>query len=439
MWAKEINVALREGRSDGGAISGGPQSAGSPHKEAPEQGRAAEPDTSETAAGKDLAMKPGEGASTGAQAPAVPAPAGNDAPAQMKPGRAKRAFALVLLAGLSFGGYQGYHWWTEGRFIASTDDAYVTADITVILSKVSGYVDKVDVIDNQRVHAGDVLFRIDDGDYKLAVQSARDSIDSARATVERILTQITAARASVLQAEASVAAAQAQKDEAKANFDRQKRLADNRIASQATLDTADASLKGAAADLENAQAAVKLAKANIDVLKSQKKEAEQAVSAARTALAKAERDLAFTVVRAPVDGIIGNRAAQVGTLLQPGSRIAAIVPLADTHIDANFKETQLEGIRPGAEVEISVDAYPDQPIHGVVDSIAPATGSVFSLLPAENATGNFTKVVQRVPVKIKVPEEDIASGHLRAGMSVIVEVDTRTGDGKSNVTLSALH
>jgi membrane fusion protein (multidrug efflux system) len=431
-------VALREGRNESGAIGGGPQTA-SPQKEDGNTANGAESKQATSPDAKDAGeVKDGQVA-VPSKAQVSTSTASSQTPPPKKKGKAKRVFTLILLAGLGFGGYEAYHWWTEGRFIASTDDAYVTSDITVILSKVSGYVSSVAVGDNKRVKAGDVLLKIDDGDYRLAVQSAKDSIDSARATVNRIATQITAAKASVQQAEASVAAAKAKKDEASANFDRQKKLADNKFASQATLDTADAALKGAQADLENAQAAVTLAKANIDVLNGQKKEAEQAVVAAKTALEKAERDLAFTVIRAPVDGIVGNRAAQVGSLLQPGSRIAAIVPLADTHIDANFKETQLEGIKPGAEVEISVDAYPDQPIRGTVESISPATGSVFSLLPAENATGNFTKVVQRVPVKIKVPEEEITSGHLRAGMSVVVAVDTRTGGQTANVTVSELH
>ncbi|WP_208984017.1 HlyD family secretion protein [Roseibium aggregatum] len=431
-------MALREGRNESGAIGGGPQTA-SPQKDDGKTADSAESKQATPSDTKDASEAKGGQVAVPSKAQVSISTASEQTPPPKKKGKAKRVFTLILLAGLGFGGYEAYHWWTEGRFIASTDDAYVTADITVILSKVSGYVASVAVGDNQRVKAGDVLLKIDDGDYKLAVQSAKDSIDSARATVNRIATQITAAKASVQQAEASVAAATAKKDEASANFDRQKKLADNKFASQATLDTADAALKGAQADLENAQAAVTLAKANIDVLNGQQKEAEQAVVAAKTALEKAERDLAFTVIRAPVDGIVGNRAAQVGSLLQPGSRIAAIVPLADTHIDANFKETQLEGIQPGAEVEISVDAYPDQPIRGTVESIAPATGSVFSLLPAENATGNFTKVVQRVPVKIKVPEEEITSGHLRAGMSVVVAVDTRTGGQKADVTVSALH
>lgn len=432
-------MALREGRTEGDATGGDVKTAEGQdmNVDAPAEESRQEP------AVPAVKEDGGRNQQGSGNTPAVQTPTTQAEAAKKKGGKAKRVFALLLLAGLCFGGYEGYHWWTQGRFLASTDDAYVRSDITIILSKVSGYVSSVEVSDNQHVKAGDVLFRIDDGDYKLAIQAARDAIDSAQATVDRIGTQITAARASVLQAQASLAAAQAERDEAEANFERQKRLTDNKFASQATLDTAVASQKRTQAEVESAEAAVKLAQANIDVLNGQKKEAEQAVVSAKTALKQAERDLAFTVVRAPVDGIAGNRAAQVGSLLQPGSRMVAIVPLADTHIDANFKETQLEGIRPGAEVEISVDAYPDEPIRGTVESIAPATGSVFSLLPAENATGNFTKVVQRVPVRIKVPREEIESGHLRAGMSVVVEVDTRTGgsaaDGENNVAVSALH
>lgn len=428
-------MALREARADGDAFDGDPQQ--DQYSEDTVEASAA---NAETTSGEPDAKTPSvvkqESQGGEKNAPALRTAPAADAPAPKKSSKAKRVFGVVLLAGLGFGGYEGYHWWTQGRFIESTDDAYVNADITVIQSKVSGYVSSVDVTDNQFVKAGDVLLRIDDGDYKLAVQSAKDSIDSARATVDRITTQISAAKTSVQQSEASVASAEASLYEAQANYDRQKRLADNKFASQATLDTAEASLKQKQADLKSAKVAVDLAKADVDVLAGQKKEAEQSVVAAKTALAKAERDLGFTVVHAPVDGIVGNRAAQVGSLLQAGSRIAAVVPLADTHIDANFKETQLEGIQPGAEVEIAVDAYPDQPIKGVVESISPATGSVFSLLPSENATGNFTKVVQRVPVKIKVPEEEVASGHLRAGMSVVVEVDTRTG-GEENKTTQA--
>ncbi|MFD1694240.1 HlyD family secretion protein [Roseibium aestuarii] len=357
-------------------------------------------------------------ASTGA-APVAP---------KKKKGKGRIVLAVILLAGVSAGAYEGHAWWTHGRFMETTDDAYVSADITTVLSKVSGYVAEVSGADNRMVKAGDVLIRIDDGDYKLAVQQARNSLSSAEATVERIGDQISAAEVSVTQAEAALRAAESAHEEARLTFDRQTRLTSSNVTSQATLDTARTGLQSAKANEDQARAAVSLAKANVDVLRGQQKEATQAVATARTALEKAERDLEFTVVRAPVDGIVGNRAAQIGSFLQAGSRVAAIVPIQDAHIDANFKETQLDEIRQGAEVDIAIDAYPDAKLHGRVESISPATGSVFSLLPSENATGNFTKVVQRVPVKITVDPADVERYPLRAGMSVIVEVDKRTGE-----------
>lgn len=352
-------------------------------------------------------------------------------PAKPKGGKAKKVLALVLLAGVSLAGFEGYKWWTHGRFVEETDDAYVTADITTVLSKVSGYVSEIAVSDNEIVRQGDVLLTIDDGDYRLALQAAKDALNSAKVTVDRIGDQIRAGEASVLEAQAGVKSAEAALEESNLNFKRQQSLTKSSVASQATLDSARTSQMSARAKVDQAKAAVEIAKANIAVLEGQKKEAEQAVKSAQTALEKAQRDLDFTIVRAPVDGIVGNRAAQVGSFLQAGSRITAIVPLNQAHIAANFKETQLGDIRQGAKVKVSVDAYPDASLTGTVESISPATGAVFSLLPSENATGNFTKVVQRVPVKIVVAPEELAAHPLRAGMSVVVEVDTRTGgEGK---------
>lgn len=359
-----------------------------------------------------------------------PAEAKTAVPVPAKPRKKarRRVILLVLLAAaLSGGAYEGHAWWTHGRFIESTDDAYVNADITVILSKVSGYVSSVERDDNAYVKAGDVLFRIDDGDYRLAVEAARNSLASAKATVDRISEQIKAGEVSISEAQAGLLAVQAAKEDTDLTFERRTKLTKNNVVSQASLDSARTARKSADANVQKAVAAVDLAKANVEVLKSQKQEAVQAVKAAETALDKAKRDLGFTVVRAPVDGILGNRAAQVGSFLQSGSRVAAIVPISDAHVDANFKETQLGKIYPGAEVSMSVDAYPGQALTGRVKSISPATGSVFSLLPSENATGNFTKVVQRVPVKIEVDPDDARTHPLRPGMSVIVEVDTRTG------------
>ena len=363
---------------------------------------------------------------TSGEKPETTAGAAKEPPVE-KSGRSKKILLGLLTAGVVFGAYEGFGWWTHGRFFEETDDAYVSADITTVLSKVSGYVSEIAVSDNQSVAAGEVLLKIDDGDYRLAVTSAEDALGSAKAAVERISDQIAAGEASVRQAEAGLRAAEAAKEDADLTFERQQRLTKSSVASQASLDTARTTRMSQAANVDKAKAAVELAKANVAVLQSQKKEAIQSVHSAETALDKALRDLDFTIVRAPVDGILGNRAAQVGSFLQAGSRVAAIVPIRDAHIDANFKETQLGHIRPGATVSISIDAYPDEVLEGQVESISPATGSVFSLLPSENATGNFTKVVQRVPVRIQVDPADLQTHPLRAGMSVVVEVDTRTG------------
>lgn len=356
---------------------------------------------------------------------------------QKKKGKAGKVIRAILLVAIAAGVYEGYSWWTHGRFVETTDDAYVAADITTVLSKVSGYVASIEVADNQHVDAGQVIARIDDGDYQLAVQSARDSVASAEATVDRISRQIIAGHASVDQAQASVEAAEAREIEAKASYERQVKLTEGKVSSQALLDSALADMRDATATVSSSKAAVAVAAANVAVLGGQMKEAEQAVASARTSLEKAERDLEFTVVRAPVAGVIGNRAAQVGSLLQTGSRVAAIVPLADARIDANFKETQLDRILPGASVKVTVDAYPELELHGKVQSLSPATGSVFSLLPSENATGNFTKVVQRVPVRISVPVSEEGASVLRPGMSVVVEVDTRTGGENTGKAASA--
>ena len=188
---------------------------------------------------------------------------------------------------------------------------------------------------------------------------------------------------------------------------------------------AQANRDQAVAGVQGAQAAIDSAIANVDVLKGQQQEAISTLNELKTALAKAERDLSFTVIRAPLDGVIGNRAVQTGDYVQTGQRLASLVPLADVYVTANFKETQVAHLKPGQPVSISVDALPEHTIQGTVESFSPASGAVFSLLPPDNATGNFTKIVQRLPVRIRVPEEIAREGLLRPGMSVVVSVNTK--------------
>jgi membrane fusion protein (multidrug efflux system) len=350
----------------------------------------------------------------------------NPTPPAPRRSRRKLALAGVALAMLALaGGWFGYRYWTVGRFMVSTDDAYVHADNTTLAAKVPGYVANVFVADNSFVHAGDVIATIDDGDYRLAVDSARQKVATQQATVERFARQVVAQEAAVDQAKAQLVSARAGETRAKLEADRQQSLAATQFASRQTLEQAIANRDQSMAGVKNAQAAVDAAQANVEVLKAQQQEAARTLEELRTAQAKAERDLSFATIRAPIDGVIGNRAMQVGDYVQSGQRLAAVVPLDAVYIDANFKETQLARLKPGQSVAISVDALPGKKIEGTVQSVSPASGSVFSLLPADNATGNFTKIVQRLPVRIRVPMAVTGERLLRPGMSVVASVDTR--------------
>jgi len=330
-------------------------------------------------------------------------------------------------AALTTAGYFGSEWWTTGRFVVSTDDAYVGADTTTLATKISGYVAAVAVDDNQQVHAGDVIATIDDGDYRLAADAARDKVATQSATIDRIAKQVTAQQAAVDQAKAQLASAQAGATRMQLELARQQNLASTQFASRQTLEQAQANRDQAVAAVDSAQAALASAAANVDVLKGQQQEAARALNELNTALAKAERDLSFAVIRAPFDGVVGNRAVRMGDYVQPGQRLASLVPLDGVYVDANFKETQLARLRPGETATITVDALPDRKITGTVVSIAPASGSMFSLLPPDNATGNFTKIVQRLPVRLEVPADVAREGVLRPGMSVVVGIDTKSG------------
>jgi len=338
--------------------------------------------------------------------------------------RAAMIGAAVVIA-LAAGGWYGSHWLTTGRFIVSTDDAYVRADATTLAAKVAGYVSAINVADNTFVHTGDVIARIDDGDYRLAVDTARDRLATQESTVARIGKQIEAQQASVEQAKAQVASAQAVQTRTASELQRQKELASKEFASRQTLEQAQSNRDQAIAGVQSAQAALDSATANVDVLTAQQQEARRQQQELKTAVARAERDLSFTVIRAPVDGMIGNRAMRVGDFVQTGQRLASVVPLADVYIDANFKETQLARLKPGQPVQVNVDALPDQKIEGTVASVSPASGSVFSLLPPDNATGNFTKIVQRLAVRIRLPADVTEQRLLRPGMSVVVDVNTK--------------
>jgi membrane fusion protein (multidrug efflux system) len=362
-----------------------------------------------------------------ADKPAAPS-AGVARTAAPKSGKRKKfvmtgVVGLLALAAVSYGVYYAL----VGRFHISTDDAYVRANNTTLGARVAGHVAAILPVDNAIVRTGDVIFKIDDGDYKIAVDASRTRIATQQATIDRIGRQVTALESAVEQAKAQLASSEAALKRAGLDFERQQALSTKGFASRATFEVSEASRDQGAAAVKSAQAAYDAARDNVEVTKAQQNEARAQLAELQTSLAKAERDLDFTSVRAPVDGTFSNRLVNTGDFIQAGQRLGNVVPLNDVFIDANFKETQLKRIRPGQPVTVSVDAYGHRKFAAVVDSISPAAGSVFTLLPPDNATGNFTKIVQRLPVRIRVPKDVAKQNLLRAGMSVYATVNTRDG------------
>lgn len=370
------------------------------------------------------------------EAPSAPVEPVTTAPVETpaKKKRSVRSFLLPIIgvALLSAGAWYGYNYWTTGRFMISTDDAYVQADMAFISPKISGYVDQIKVSENQKVKAGDPLLVVDDGDYRIAVAQAEAQIATLSKTLDRIDAQTEAARASLQQAQAQKTADQAAADNAAKVAARASQLLKTHVGTQAQLDDAQTAVQQANAALVGAGAQIAAAQANIGVLQAQRAESASTLASLQLGRDKAVRDLSFTVLKAPYDGVVGNRSVEQGDLVSPGQKLAVIVPMDKLYIVANFKETQLARLVPGEKVKISVDATDGQDFEGTVSSLAPASGAVFSLLPPENATGNFTKVVQRVPVRIDVPADVLKSGRLRAGLSVVVAVDSRTAPTASN-------
>jgi membrane fusion protein, multidrug efflux system len=416
----------------------------------------AEPDTAEDAFAREAAAAPldtlrahlaeetvARRTSETPDRPATDAPSGTPAvaPSAAAPKSGKRKPVLIgigALLALAVAAY-GVHYFLVGRFFVSTDDAYVRANNTTLGARVAGHVAAILPGDNVVVRTGDVIFRIDDGDYRIAVNAVRTKIATQQATIDRIGRQVTAFQSAVEQARAQLASADAGLKRAGLDYDRQQALSAKGFASRATFEVSEAGRDQGVAAVKSAQAAYDAARDNVEVTKAQQEEARAQLAELQTSLAKAERDLDFTSVRAPVDGTFSNRLVSTGDYIVVGQRLGNVVPLDDVFIDANFKETQLKRIRPGQPVTISVDAYGHRKFAGFVDSIAPAAGSVFTLLPPDNATGNFTKIVQRLPVRIRVPKDVARQNLLRAGMSVYATVDTNAGakDADSDADLDA--
>lgn len=341
----------------------------------------------------------------------------------------KKKIVLSVAGALAVAGalYGAWHWWSYARFIESTDNAYVGADITVIAPKVTGYISQMAVTDNQQVKAGTVLLEIDASDYKVKVAQAEAAVAMRRAALEVIDRQLATQQAAIAEAEAQLRSAQADLARTDDDLKRYRQLAAASFVSTQKLDISLADQRKAKAAVDRAKAATALELNQIAVLRANREQAAAQIAQAEADLAAARLDLENTVLRAPVDGIVGNRTGQVGQYVRPGTQLMVIVPTDTVYVVANFKETQLRDMKPGQTAELHVDAFPDRTLHGRIDSFAPASGAKFSLLPPDNATGNFTKIVQRVPVKLRIDPADNAGNLplLVPGMSVIVDVDLR--------------
>ncbi|WP_421229290.1 HlyD family secretion protein [Aeromonas enteropelogenes] len=331
--------------------------------------------------------------------------------------------AMVLaLLGLLFAGY----WYLHGRYFESTDNAYLQSEVTGISSKLSGYISEVLVTDNQSVKAGQLIARLDDREFQSQVAEAQADLHLIQATIENLAATRVQQLSLIQQAEARVASAEAEQLRARQQVQRIGQLNQHHYSSQDSLDEVRASLQVTQAQMQEAKAALQAARERLLVLDAEAKQNQAKLALNSAQLEQARLELSYTELRAPADGIIGKRSLREGLYVQSGMQVASLVPLQQVWVEANFKETQLAHMQPGQKVEVILDAYPDQPIEGIIDSLAPATGAKFALLPPENATGNFTKIVQRVPVKIRIPEPGPLAGKLRPGLSTEVIVDTRT-------------
>ena len=330
----------------------------------------------------------------------------------------------VALAIFAAAGY-GHHWWTVGRFIESTDDAYVGGDVTVLAPRVAGLIAEVAVTDNQTVHVGDLLVKLDDRDYRAALARASGAVAAAEARLANLDANRDLQQALIAQATAEIAAADAQINETRADAQRYRKLVGVGATTVENVDRTDAAYKEALAAGDKAHAALDAAKRQLAVIDTEKQEAQAALAQAVAERDLAALDLQYTEIRAPLDGTIGNRSARVGAYATVGAQLLSIVPARGLWVDANFKESQLAEIRPGMAAEIQADVLPGRVFHGRVASLAPATGAEFSVLPPENATGNFTKIVQRVPIRILLEGDATELGALRPGLSVTASVDER--------------
>jgi membrane fusion protein (multidrug efflux system) len=338
----------------------------------------------------------------------------------------KLLMAGAVLAVVAGAAWYGWDYWTVGQYLVSTDDAYVKADNTTIAPKVSGYLREVLVGDNELVAAGQVLARIDERDFKVALDQAKSDVAAANATIASRKAQLEVQQAVIDAAKATIDVDKATLTFAAHENKRYTDLAATGFGSVQNAQQAQSRDAGAQAAIQRDTANLASALKQVDLLKAEIAQANAVLARATAVQNQAELNLGYTTIVAPINGVIGNRTLRIGQFVQAGTQLMSVVPVAGAYVVANFKETQLTNVHEGQPVDIAVDMFPGQVVHGHVDSIAPASGQEFALLPPDNATGNFTKVVQRIPVKIALDRAKDSSIELRPGMSVIPTIATRS-------------
>ena len=355
------------------------------------------------------------------------------APARSQPRHRLRRLGLLgaALATLSGGAWASHDWWTVGRYVETTDDAYVGGNVTAIAPHVSGFVAQVLAADNEPVHTGQVLVRLDPRDFQTALDHAAAVVVARTTEIQGLRARYTLQQSTIRQYEADRAAKAARAAYTAQDADRNRNLAQTKAVSRQEAEQSSTLDQEARAAVSSSAAALEAARQQLKVLEAQIAAARAAEAQARSDLQTAQLDLGYTEIRAPIDGYVSNRAAQVGAYVKQGAYLVSVIPAAGLWVDANFKEDQLARIRPGQTATVRTDVLPHQPFHGRVMSLAHGTGAVFSVIPPENATGNFTKIVQRVPVRIALDPQESGLEVLRPGLSITASVDTRSNPGRA--------
>jgi membrane fusion protein, multidrug efflux system len=363
------------------------------------------------------------------QAPADRAPLSPTPPVQAvaakTPWRLGAASAAVLVA-IGFVVTATVQWnsWVGSATIQTTNDAYVQADLTRLSTRVAGEILNVAVNDFQRVKAGDLLVQIDPADYEAQVALAEAQVAAAQAALDNLANQVELQYATIAQGEAQRASAEAHELETRQEQERQRSLLQSTFGTQQKVEEADAAHARADADIKAARAVIAARRHQLEVLDGTKKQRAADLGAAKALLTTARLKLGYTRIVAPFDGVVGARAVQPNDYVNVGTNLISVVPLPNVYVTANYQETQLTRVAPGQPVDLSVDSFPKEQLTGYVERIAPASGSQFALLPPDNATGNFTKVVQRIPIRIKLDERHPLLAKLRPGMSVVTRIHT---------------